>query len=137
MVWIVAKHIVSWTILLVVIPTLTTAGESTEQRPTISATATDKPSIFLLIADDLGTDWAPCYGLKGVMPFLDSMCDKAAVFDNAYAEPLCTPTRSSMLTSRYPFRTGAGNARQLAGQVRLALDEPSIPKIARQAGISD
>jgi arylsulfatase A-like enzyme len=73
----------------------------------------DKPNILLVIADDMGIDASPCYDV-GVnnpnMPNLSKMCSQGVVFDNFYTNPMCSPTRASMLTGRYSFRTGVGTA---------------------------
>ncbi|MEM9346464.1 MAG: sulfatase-like hydrolase/transferase [Planctomycetota bacterium] len=65
------------------------------------------PNILLIMADDLGAENLPCYGnTMYSTPYLDQMASEGAVFDNAYASPVCTPTRAMILTGLYPNRTG-------------------------------
>jgi len=69
-------------------------------------------NILLIISDDLGADSAACYGDAGAFastPNIESLCQRGVVFRNAWANPLCSPTRASMLTGRYGFRTGVGH----------------------------
>lgn len=80
---------------------------------TNSLAADSKPNILLVIADDMGIDASPCYdvgALKPTMPNLEELCNTGLVFDNFYANPMCSPTRASMLTGKYGFRTGVGTA---------------------------
>lgn len=71
------------------------------------------PNILLVIADDLGVDASPCHDVgatKAVMPNLTALCAAGLVFDNAWVNPECSPTRATILTGRYGFRTGVGAA---------------------------
>jgi len=74
----------------------------------ISAFAdSDRPNILFIMADDLGKEWLSCYGSEEhKTPHLDRLAEGGLRFQNAYATPLCTPTRHVLLTGRYPFRTG-------------------------------
>ena len=77
----------------------------------IQAIAT--PNILLIIADDMGLDASPCHQVGKYapnMPVLAGLCDQGMVFDNAYTPPSCSPTRASILTGKYSFRTGIGSA---------------------------
>ena len=68
-----------------------------------------KPNVLLIIADDFGLDLSPCHdvgGDKPRMPNLERMCDEGLVFDTVWVSPLCTPTRATLLTGEYGFRTG-------------------------------
>ncbi len=74
------------------------------------------PNILLIIADDMGIDATPGYSIgaqKPNMPHLDDLASKGITFDNAWAYPVCSPTRAAILTGRYGYRTGvltvAGN----------------------------
>lgn len=72
-----------------------------------------KPNILLIIADDMGLDASPCYDVatdKPNMPNLQQLCQDGLVFDNFYTNPMCSPTRATMITGRYGFRTGVGTA---------------------------
>ena len=71
----------------------------------------DPQNILLLIADDYGVDKASLYNTSGATPptpVIDSMRDHGVLFENAWANPICSPTRATMLTGRYGFRTGIG-----------------------------
>jgi arylsulfatase A len=59
------------------------------------------------MADDLGAETLACYGNSVfTTPNLDRMANEGARFDNAYATPVCSPTRAMILTGLYPNRTG-------------------------------
>lgn len=76
-----------------------------------------QPNVLLVIADDLGLDPTPNYlpgPQKANMPNLEALMADGLTFDNAWADPLCSPTRSTMLTGRYGFRTGVLNANALS-----------------------
>lgn len=67
------------------------------------------PNILLIIADDLGLDAAPGFNVgttKPNMPNLQHMINNGVRFTNMWSYPTCTPTRSSILTGKYGFRTG-------------------------------
>ncbi len=71
------------------------------------------PNILLVIADDMGRDASPCHDLgaaKPNMPVLTELCREGLVFDNAWSQPVCSPTRATSLTGRYGFRTGVLDA---------------------------
>ncbi len=69
--------------------------------------AADQPNILLIMADDLGAENLACYGnTVNVTPNLDRMAQEGALFENAFATPVCTPTRATILTGLYPNRTG-------------------------------
>ncbi|MEM1296190.1 MAG: sulfatase-like hydrolase/transferase, partial [Verrucomicrobiota bacterium] len=66
-----------------------------------------QPNILVIMADDLGAENLACYGNTiYATPHLDRMAEEGALFENAYASPVCTPTRVMILTGLYPNRTG-------------------------------
>ena len=66
------------------------------------------PSIVLILADDLGYADLGCYGATDARtPHIDSLARDGCRFTNFYAMgPQCTPSRTALLTGRYPQRAG-------------------------------
>ncbi|MEM1223219.1 MAG: sulfatase-like hydrolase/transferase [Verrucomicrobiota bacterium] len=72
-----------------------------------AATNAQKPNIILIMSDDLGAEGLACYNSTiYTTPNLDRLAANGAVFENAYATPLCTPTRVMIMSGMYPNRTG-------------------------------
>ncbi|WP_353620802.1 sulfatase family protein [Rhodopirellula sp. JC639] len=72
------------------------------------AVADDRPNIILLLADDLGYGDLSCFGSPAVKtPYLDGLAEQGMKFTRFYAgSAVCSPTRASVLTGRYPLRFG-------------------------------
>lgn len=69
--------------------------------------AEDRPNVIVIMADDIGAEGLGCYGSTIYStPHLDRMARQGARFLNAYATPLCTPTRVMLMSGLYPGRTG-------------------------------
>ena len=69
-------------------------------------------NILLIIADDLGVDSHGLYGIGSSVaptPTIDSLAVQGIRFDRAWSNPVCSPTRATILTGRYSFRTGVGS----------------------------
>ena len=68
--------------------------------------AAERPNIVLILCDDLGWADPGCYGSKyHKTPHLDRLATSGVRFTDAYAAcPVCSPTRASLLTGRYPQR---------------------------------
>ena len=69
----------------------------------------DKPNIIFILADDLGWSDTGLYGTTKFLetPNIDLLAKRGMTFTNAYAaNPLCSPTRASIMTGLYPARTG-------------------------------
>ena len=95
--------------------------------------AQDPPptNILVLLADDLGVDNVGTYGLGGNLPAtprLDALAAEGVTFVNAWSNPYCSPTRATLLTGRYSFRTGIGVV--LTPESRsLSFDEVTLPEM--------
>jgi arylsulfatase A-like enzyme len=73
--------------------------------------ATRHPNIIVFLADDMG--WMDCgaYGSKYYeTPNMDRLAKRSMRFTSAYAQPLCSPTRASLLTGKYSARHGITSA---------------------------
>ncbi len=93
------------------------------------------PNILLIIADDFGLDASPCHDIgaeKPAMPNLERLCREGLVFDNAWVSPMCSPTRATILTGQYGFRTGV-----LAAGQRLRPTESIQDLLTAGAGYSN
>ena len=64
------------------------------------------PNLVLIVADDLGARDLGCYGSAfHETPHLDALAARGVRFARAYAAcPVCSPTRASVMTGRYPAR---------------------------------
>ena len=100
--------------------------------------------VFILI-DDMGWMDAGCYGSTFYeTPNIDKLAREGVRFTDAYAAcPVCSPTRASILTGKYPVRIGLTNF--LSGQRRgklippdyvrqLPLEEVTIAEAFKEAG---
>lgn len=70
-----------------------------------------KPNVVLFLVDDMG--WMDCgaYGSKYYeTPNIDRFAQRALRFTRAYAQPLCSPTRASILSGKYSARHGVLSA---------------------------
>ena len=76
-----------------------------------AATAT-KPNILLIIADDYGAEASALFpdiaGTQGQVsvPNIQALANNGVVFNNAWASPVCSPTRATIISGEYGFRTG-------------------------------
>jgi arylsulfatase A-like enzyme len=71
-----------------------------------SAAAGERPNFFFILADDLGWKDLGCYGSAFYeTPNIDRLAASGVRFTNAYAAcPVCSPTRASIVTGKYPAR---------------------------------
>ena len=72
-------------------------------------------NILLIIADDYGVDSSILYNSTNTgaqlppTPNIAALATNGVVFRNAYANPVCSPTRACLLTGQFGFRTGVGD----------------------------
>ena len=68
--------------------------------------STNRPNIVFLLVDDLGWNDVGCYGSTFYeTPNIDQLAQDGMRFTDAYAAcPVCSPTRASILTGKYPTR---------------------------------
>src|SRR5688500_5275997 len=68
-------------------------------------------------------------------PTLDALAESGVCLTQHYsASPVCAPARASLLTGRYPHRTGAVDTLEGRGLDRIALDETTVADLLRRAG---
>jgi arylsulfatase A-like enzyme len=67
-----------------------------------------QPNILIILADDLGYHDVSYYNTPDIRtPNIDELCKQGIRFDNFYANsPVCSPSRASLLTGRYPEMVG-------------------------------
>lgn len=66
-----------------------------------------KPNVVLFLADDAGYGDLASHGNPHVKtPHLDTFARDAVEFTGFHVSPVCSPTRASLMTGRYNFRTG-------------------------------
>lgn len=67
-----------------------------------------QPNIVLVLIDDLGWRDLSCYGSSFYeTPRIDELAARGLLYRNAYAAaPVCSPTRASLLSGKYPARVG-------------------------------
>ena len=73
------------------------------------AVAQDRPNIVFIIADDMAWDDSGAYGNPEVpTPNIDRLASQGMRFDKAFlTASSCSPSRSSIITGRYPHNTDA------------------------------
>jgi arylsulfatase A-like enzyme len=79
--------------------------------PGDSVTPSREKNILLVVLDDVGVDRVAAYGLHpdaGPTPVIDALARQGVLFRRAYADPVCSPTRTTILSGRYASRTGIG-----------------------------
>ncbi len=64
-----------------------------------------RPNVVLILADDLGWADLGCYGADlHETPNLDRLACEGVRFTDAYAAPVCSPTRAALMTGKHPAR---------------------------------
>lgn len=88
------------TITIILLSTYAVVGDEPEQKQ-------HRPNIVFILLDNVGKDWLRSYGSQeNQTPNIDQLCATGMKFRNFYVTPVCSTTRTMLLTGRYPFRTG-------------------------------
>jgi arylsulfatase A-like enzyme len=100
-----------------------------------------RPNFVFFLVDDLGRQDLGCYGSTFYeTPNIDRLAAQGMRFTNAYAAcPVCSPTRASIMTGKYPARLGITDwigAPQTPTPYReyLPLEEVTIAEALKEAG---
>ncbi|MFN0036497.1 MAG: sulfatase-like hydrolase/transferase, partial [Saprospiraceae bacterium] len=99
----------------------------------LAAACPAQRNVVLIIADDLGTDYLGFYEDHqdtAAVPNIRRLLKNGVRFTNAWSNPVCSATRSGILTGRYSFRTGVGGiVGGMGGSGTLNVNETTIPRL--------
>jgi arylsulfatase A len=99
----------------------------------LRAAVPTKPNIIFILADDYGVGEVSAYGADNYKtPNIDALARGGIRYTRAYTPSLCGPSRATILTGRYLFRTGATN-QDATGRFTPAA-ETMMPAILKSAG---
>jgi arylsulfatase A-like enzyme len=91
------------------------------------------PNILLIVTDDQGYGDLSCHGnLHLKTPNIDRIGAEGVQFTQFHVSPVCAPTRASLLTGRYNYRTGVVDT--YLGRAMMHPDEVTLPEMLREAG---
>lgn len=107
----------------------------------------ERPNIVWIVAEDMSAHWS-CYGEKTIQtPNIDRLAQQGVLFENAFCSaPVCSPTRSALITGMYQTTIGAHNHRSQVKEgnggrndsffesFELPEEVPFLPKLFKEAG---
>ena len=95
--------------------------------------AEDRPNFIIVMTDDQGFGDLGVHGNDQIdTPNLDSFAKESLWMERFYVNPLCAPTRASLMTGRYHLRTGILHTSR--GAAKMFGDEVTIAELLRDAG---
>ena len=94
-----------------------------------------RPNIVFIIADDLRYDGLSCTGHRfASTPHIDRLAREGVTFSNFFTVlPLCSPSRASFLTGRYPHNHRIIN-NDKHGLAEISYTLPTFPRILYESG---
>jgi arylsulfatase A len=101
------------------------------------ALAQDRPpNIVVFLADDLGWGDLGCFGHPVIRtPNLDAFARQGVRLTQCYAAcPVCSPSRSAILTGRTPHRNGVFTWIEAGADLYLRTSEVTLPKLLKGVG---
>lgn len=96
-------------------------------------TSSDPPNVILILSDDQGIG---DFGINGnpvvQTPFIDRMARNSASMNRFYVNAVCSPTRASLMTGRWSYRTGVTDT--FKGRSIMNFEETTVAEILKEAG---
>lgn len=129
--WVVLERVAAgaFTCLL----TTACAGTTPDQTRPDSVGSPPRPNIVLILTDDQGYGDLGAHGNEAIRtPHLDAFTSESVRLDRFYVSPVCSPTRASLLTGRYNYRTGVVDT--FLGRSLMHEDEVTLAERLRDAG---
>lgn len=94
-----------------------------------------QPNIVYFLVDDLGRADLGFNGSKDIRtPHIDKLAKGGAILDSFYVQPVCSPTRSCLMTGRYVTHTGVYSVVKPGAEWGLPLEERTLPQALRESG---
>ena len=104
----------------------------------LNAQAVAAPNVVFIMLDNVGQEWFGCYGSEeGCTPNIDKLAGSGMRVRHCYTAPVCGPSRTMLLTGRYPHSTGFRLHHDAALYSGGGLDparEVLFPRVFRDAG---
>lgn len=104
----------------------------------VSLARTEKPHIVIIVADDLGWNDVSFHGSNQIpTPNIDKLANEGVILNNYYVTPICSPSRSAIMTGRYPIHTGMQESVILGSNTwGVGLNETFLPQMLNKQGYS-
>jgi len=98
-----------------------------------AAAAAPRPNVLVIITDDQGHGDLRFHGNPQIhTPNLDRLARESVRCKNFYVSPVCAPTRASLMTGRYNYRTGVVDT--YLGRAMMFADEVTLAEMFASAG---
>ncbi|XP_076040501.1 arylsulfatase I-like [Oratosquilla oratoria] len=96
-----------------------------------------RPNFVFILADDLGWNDVSWHNPDVISPNLQELHDNGISLHQHYVQPICTPTRSALLTGFYPYKLGRqGDGIEPLQPTGLNLDKKLLPERLKPLGYS-
>ena len=93
----------------------------------------ERPNIILIVTDDQGYGDMGSHGNQTIQtPHIDKFASESTEFTHFYTAPVCAPTRASLMTGRYNYRTGVIHTSR--GGAKMHAAEQTLPELLSEAG---
>lgn len=103
----------------------------------VKCVGTPSPNIVFILADDLGyNELGYMNTSRGLItPEIDDLANNGIVLKQYYAQPICSPTRSALMTGRYTIRLGTqGSVIYWDTPWGISLNETFMPELLKSVG---
>ncbi|MGL6259019.1 arylsulfatase [Vibrio sp. WXL103] len=125
------------TLLATAVSMSMSVGATAGEQVSSAATGT-QPNVIFIFMDNLAYGELGVYGggeLRGApTPRIDALADEGMLLTNFNVEAQCTPSRASLMTGRYPVRSGNMSVPVTTGLYGLTQWEYAMPEMFKDAG---
>ena len=98
------------------------------------AAGASSPNIVLIMADDLGWKDLGYHGSEIETPNIDGLAANGIMLERFYVQPVCSPTRSAVMTGKSPARLGLYRPISKLDPGGIPLEEKLLPEVLAEAG---